>query len=339
MKFSNTFLYSFVSNHCFFFIAGFTSVVLSSLEKRYGFTSTAVGFVAVSYDTVSIFSGIIVGYLGGRHNSHKPRWMGLSLVLIGIGSLIFASPQFLFGQYNTGSLQNSTYEQCNDERNITTDCSSSNDIAYSVYIFGNSFIAFGAASLFTLGPAFIDEIVFPKYVALHIAVYQIGTLVGPAVGFGFGSFFLSIYVDPWVTTNLKSSDPSWVGGWWLCFIFSGVSCFVLSIPFLMFPKSLPDTHIVKAAREKEILFKSIENKADPASLLKSGKLFLIHFKRLLTNMPFMFQTISLSVMFILVSGMTSFGPQYMEVQYHFSATSAGLIAGSVAITAACKSVI
>ncbi len=266
--------------------------------------------------------------------------MGLSLVLIGIGSFIFASPEFLFGPYNARNLQNSTNEQCNDDRNITTvDCSSSNDIAYSVYIVGNSFIAFGAASLFTLGPAFIDEIVFPKYVALHIAVYQIGTLLGPAVGYGLGSFFLSIYVDPWEITSLKLSDPSWVGGWWLCFVFSGVSCFALSIPFLMYPKSLPDSHIVQAAREKEMLIKPIQNKADAASLLKSSRTFLIHLKRLLTNMPFMFQTISLSVIFILVSGMASFGPQYMEIQYHFSATSAGLIAGGVAITAACKSII
>ena len=315
---------------------GFTSVVLSSLEKRYNFTSTAVGFVAVSYDTVAIFAAIIVSYIGGRPGSHKPRWLGVSLIIIAVGSFIFSSPHFLFGSYKTGPLQNATLEQCNDYRNLTTSCSSGNDIAYAVYIVGNVFIAFGAASLYTIGPAFVDEIVLPKYVPLHLGVYQIGALVGPAFGYGLGSMFLLIYVDPWEDTDLKPSDPAWVGGWWIAFLFSGAMCFLLAIPFLLYPRSLPDSHIVKQARDKEMSVSYQSIIREQSSVFDSLKHFVIITKRLLTNLPFMFQTFSLAVLFVIVTGMVSFGPKYFETQFHFSAATSGLIAGGVGIMSACE---
>ncbi len=317
-------------------LLGFTSVVLSSLEKRYHFTSTAVGFVAVSYDTVAIFSAIIVSYFGGRPGSHKPRWLGYSLLVIAIGTFIFASPQFLFGSYKSGILQNTTLEQCNDERNLTITCSSANDIAYAVYITGNIFIAFGAASLYTLGPAFIDEIVLPKYVPLHLGVYQIGALVGPAFGYGLGSTFLLVYVDPWEDTDLNPSDPAWVGGWWIAFIFAGILSLLLSIPFLLYPRLLADSHIIKQARETETPIKyHTSTNSERTGLMNSIIQFIIIVKRLLTNLPFMFQTFSLAILFIVVTGMVSFGPQYFETQFHFSASTSGLLAGGVGITSAC----
>ena len=317
-------------------ITGFTSVVLSSLEKRYKFTSTAVGFVAVSYDTVAVFSAIIISYVGGRRSTHKPRWLGVSLIVIAIGSFIFSSPQFLFGSYSIGPSQNSSLEVCEDSRNITVSCSSANDIAYAVFLFGNAFVAFGAASLYTLGPVFIDEIVLPKYVSLHIGVYEVGTLLGPAIGFGLGSVFLSVYVDPWEDTDLKPSDPSWVGGWWIAFVFSGISCLILSIPFLLYPRALSDSHIVKQAREREMTVKRRITDQERTSLVSSLKGFAVQTKRLVTNLPFMFQSFSLAVLFIVVTGMGSFGPQYFETQFHFSAASAALTVGGVVLVSACE---
>lgn len=334
------FQFNFYSSHL---SLGFTSIVLSSLEKRYQFSSTAAGSIAISYDSVAIFTAVIVSFLGGRPNSHKPRWLGGSLVVMGTGAFIFASPQFLFGSYDPGrgSATDFTLEVCQDNRNMTSNCGPSNNLAYTIYIIGNVFIASGAAALYTLGPAFIDEIVFPKYVSLHIGAYHLGGLVGPGFGYIIGSLFLLVYVDPWVDTPLVPSDPAWVGGWWMGFVLAGVLSMLLSVLFFMYPKSLKDSHLVKIAREKEMVMKHTYRISDGGSRVSTVwelvKSLCAHLKRLVLNKSFMFQNLSVSILFIVVAGLASFGPQYLETQLHLTASTAGLLSGGLSILAACKS--
>ena len=306
--------------------------MLSTIETRYQFTSAAVGFIAVSYDTTVTISVIFVSYFGGK--AHKPRWLGISLIIMGIGAYIFASPQFLFGSYKIGSTSSLQFEVCNDDRNITTDCSSSNDIAYAVYIFGNMLVAIGAAPLYTVGQAYIDEIVFPKYVSIHFGIYQMASVLGPAFGYGVGSAFLSIYVDPWIDTNLTPSDPTWVGAWWMSFVFVGTLSILLSIPFLMYPKWLPDSHLVREQRAKEMAKIYPMKYANEDSLTIVVKMFPIHIKRLLTNLSFIFESLAISILFILIGGLVSFAPKYFENQFQLTATVAGLLSGGIGITAA-----
>lgn len=264
---------------------------------------------------------------------------------MGTGAFIFASPQFLFGSYESGQVTDAALEVCEDVRNFTMKCDSSNDLAYSIYIIGNIFIATGAVALFTLGPAFIDEIVYPKYVSLHIGMYHAGGLVGPAFGYIVGSSFLRIYVDPWVDTTLTPSNPAWVGAWWMGFVLAGVLSMLLSLPFFMYPKKLSDTHLVKRAREKELVMKYTysgdrnEGKQLYTVITDTVKSFAIHLKRLLLNKSFMFQNLSVSVLFIVVSGLASFGPQYIETQLHLTASTSGLLAGGLSIFAASKYVL
>lgn len=79
---------------------GFTSVVLSTIERRYRFSSTAAGLIASTYNMAILVSVIFISYFGGK--GHKPRWLGISLIIMGIGSFVFALPEFAFGSYNIG---------------------------------------------------------------------------------------------------------------------------------------------------------------------------------------------------------------------------------------------
>lgn len=71
--------------HCFVVLCvlGFTSVVLSSIERRYKVNSVSVGLIASTFDAAVLVSVLVISYFGGR--GHKPRWLGVSLVIQGVG--------------------------------------------------------------------------------------------------------------------------------------------------------------------------------------------------------------------------------------------------------------
>lgn len=70
--------------YCYFeFAAGFTSVVLSTLERRYRFSSVWAGSIASIFDASVLISVLFISYFGGR--GHKPRWLGISQIIQGIG--------------------------------------------------------------------------------------------------------------------------------------------------------------------------------------------------------------------------------------------------------------
>ena len=100
---------------------GLTSVVLSSIERRYQFTSVMTGLIASTFDITVALCIIPVSYFGGRGN--KPRWLGVGAIIHGIGALVFALPQFVVGPYQPG-VSGAESEFCSG--NVTVDqCSES----------------------------------------------------------------------------------------------------------------------------------------------------------------------------------------------------------------------
>lgn len=256
------------------------------------------------------------------------------MISLGLGSLVFSSPEFLLGQYKSSSSGHYLYESCLDKRNFTSDCSSSDNFALTIFILGKVLIGIGGAPLYTVAQAYLDEIVFPKYITIHMGIYNAMGILGPAFGYGIGSAALSIYVDPWVSTTLTTSDPSWVGAWWMPFALVGVLTLLGSLPFLMFPRYLPDSYLVRRERLKEIAKTYSSKYSDEQSLAVKFKLLPVHIKRLLLNPSFMFMSVALGGIFFLVTSLTNFGPQYLETQFHLTATTAGLISGGVGISTA-----
>ena len=76
-------------------------MVVSTIEKRYRFSSLAASMIIAVFDISVTASVVFISYFG--HKSHKPRWLGIALIIQGIGSFVFALPQFIFGEYEVGS--------------------------------------------------------------------------------------------------------------------------------------------------------------------------------------------------------------------------------------------
>ena len=82
-------------------INGFVNVVITSIERRFGLQSTQTGMIASSYDIGSLVIMIPVSYLGSRAGASKPRWIGLGLLCMGLGSLVWTLPHFASPAYVT----------------------------------------------------------------------------------------------------------------------------------------------------------------------------------------------------------------------------------------------
>ena len=310
---------------------GFLSVILSTLQTRYQFSSVSVGFIVIGYDLSVAIVIIFVTYFASYF--HKPRVLGIGSIIMGIAALLFASPQFIFGQYD-GGRNTILNEVCSDNRTITAECSSGNDAALAIFILATVLLSIPSAVLYPLSNAYIDEIVYPRYVSLHIGIFYVFLVVGPAIGYLLGSLCLSVYVDPWIETSLEESDPAWVGAWWISFILIGILSFLLSIPYLMFPKWLVDSHLVREERRKEISKEYVDKEYEGNTFVVALKKFPTHMFRLFTNPSFLLASFGLGVAYIFSEGVISFAPKYLENQFYLTSSTAGLITGGIAISSA-----
>lgn len=66
----------------------------------------------------------------------------------------------------------------------------------------------------TLGIPFIDDNVASRESPIYIAITIGVRILGPAAGFILGSFCTRMYVDL-TDPGLNTSDPKWVGAWYL----------------------------------------------------------------------------------------------------------------------------
>lgn len=159
-------------------INGFINVVITTIERRFGLRSTATGLVASGYDIASFICLVPVTYFGGRLGASKPKWLGLGVIVMGIGSAVFALPHFIVGQYRASSADSNVCFVDGRMGNGTEACgvsvenggSGTENLSWNVWFF---FVAqllhgAGASPLYTLGVTYIDENVSKKMSSVYL---------------------------------------------------------------------------------------------------------------------------------------------------------------------------
>ena len=71
------------------------------------------GLIASTVGITVALCTIPVSYFGGRGN--KPRWLGIGAILLGVGALVFALPQFVAGPYQPSTPVKGGVEFCSGE--------------------------------------------------------------------------------------------------------------------------------------------------------------------------------------------------------------------------------
>ena len=63
-------------------INGFVNVIITTLERRFGLSSTETGVIAGSYDIGSMISVIPISYFGAKLGTSKPKYVQSNLMTI-----------------------------------------------------------------------------------------------------------------------------------------------------------------------------------------------------------------------------------------------------------------
>ncbi|KAK3598170.1 hypothetical protein CHS0354_008845 [Potamilus streckersoni] len=314
-----------------FVVNGVNNVNTSTLERRFQLPSSRVGLISSAYDFVAAIVGIFASFYGSRY--HKARWLSLAAVAFGAGSFTMALPHFTTGLYQSGDGISKTCtlsqnpEQCKDE-----------GLQNYIYVlmFGQCLHGLGGAVLFTVGVGLIDDSVPATSSPLYLGIFYGCSLLGPGIGYIVGGNFLNIYVDfeQVDSGRMTTSDPRWVGAWWLGFLLSCGLFWIIAIPLSAFGAELPTS---KSIRDNRV---SLAYKDDGKSRAGSenGAISILEFPaalyRLLRNPTYICFTIGGAAEGIINSGMATFLPKFIQNQYNLAASSAAILTGLVVIPGA-----
>ncbi|KAL5014867.1 hypothetical protein ScPMuIL_009137 [Solemya velum] len=318
-------------------VNGFVNVNISSLERRFSLSSTESGLIASCYDIASVLCLIPISYFGGLGS--KPRYLGIGIFIMGVGSFVFSLPHFMTDLYK---FEQSDQDTCRTEALNDTICDINipserlSDYKYILYL-GQLLHGAGAAPLYTLGVTYLDENLPLRSTSFYIGIYYAFAILGPAVGYLVGSEFLNIYVDidkvDQSSVTIQSSNPRYVGAWWIGFLIAGVLALLISFPMSGFPNLLPGAAKYKAEKEQEV-YKGKAGANEKVVTQKEAvtlKTVLKSAKELLFNPTFMFLNFAAATEGNLLAGLATFAPKFLELQFSLPSSKAALYIGLAAV--------
>ncbi|XP_043840390.1 solute carrier organic anion transporter family member 4A1 [Dromiciops gliroides] len=313
-------------------VNGFINTVITSIERRYDLHSYQSGLIASSYDIAACVCLTFVSYFGGT--GHKPRWLGWGVLIMGLGSFVFALPQFTTSHYEVNFSEESG--TCGSNKNVScTESTSSLSNYRFVFMLGQFLHGIGATPLYTLGVTYLDENVKSNYSPVYIAIFYTAAILGPAAGYLIGGALLNIYTEIGQPTELTTENPLWVGAWWIGFLGAGASAFLISIPILGYPRQLPGSqrYVVMRVSETHQLKDGSHKTASDPDFGKTVKDLPLSIWLLLRNPTFILLCLAGATEATLIAGMSTFGPKFLESQFSLSASEAATLFGYLVVPA------
>lgn len=313
-------------------INGFLNTVITSIERRFELLSYQSGLIASSYDMAACLCLAFVSYFGG--SGHKPRWLGWGMLVMGAGSLVFTLPHFTAGPYHTVATGGTGVCQANHSTACTP--SSSGLSTYRlVFMLGQFLHGVGATPLYTLGVTYLDENVKTSYSPVYIGIFYTAAILGPAAGYLVGGALLNIYTEIGHWTELTTESPMWVGAWWVGFLGAGAAAFLIAIPILGYPRQLPGSqrYVVMRVSETQQLKNNSHKTASNPDFGKTLKDLPLSIWLLLKNPTFILLCLAGATEATLVTGMSTFGPKFLESQLNLSASKAATLFGYLVVPA------
>uniref|UniRef100_G3U8E9 Solute carrier organic anion transporter family member n=1 Tax=Loxodonta africana TaxID=9785 RepID=G3U8E9_LOXAF len=314
-------------------IFGLVDLSIDHFQKVYHLKATEILAPSLTYDISSCLVAILIAYYGGRGN--RPRWIAVSSILVGMGSLLFSYPYLTGGDYQlkieievTGCL----CDICQATKVIGTcqDALPSFKSKYtSFFIFGQIVQGIAGIPLYILGITFLDDSVDRYSSGIYLALGEASTMTGYALGIAIGAPQVQTFVNSTSMEKVKLRDGGihWLWTWWIDFLLAAFIAWSTLIPLSCFPHSIPGTARLKAEKRKQpgwpdARLEQLEFGTTIKDLFASVMI-------LMKNQVFVCLALSRATENLLVIGVSEFLPKYIENQYELTPTVAATLAGLV----------
>nr|KAF6375357.1 solute carrier organic anion transporter family member 1C1 [Pipistrellus kuhlii] len=292
---------------------GYLKSTITQIERRFEIPSSLVGVIDGSFEIGNLLVITFVSYFGAR--LHRPKIIGAGCLIMGIGTLLIALPQFFMEQYR-----------------------------YERYSFSNSTIS-TSPCLLESNSQLTTSVMEKSQSKINNGCVQTVAIIGPIFGFLLGSLCAKLYVDIGFVNldhvTITPTDPQWVGAWWLGYLVAGVISLLAAVPFWCLPKSLlrpQSKEDSSSSSEKSTFIMGDQTECqtthrEKAKMMEMARDFLPSLKNLLGNPVYFLYLCASTVQFNSLFGMVTYKPKYIEQQYGQSSSKANFVIGLVNIPA------
>ncbi|KAL5240236.1 hypothetical protein ACI65C_007646 [Semiaphis heraclei] len=318
-----------------FMLSSYFNGTLTTMEKRFKFSSQMSGIISSTWDLFSLISFMVTSHMAGK--GHRTRWLAIGSFLVGLSCFVRLLPHIIYGpgdeilQYTVeyGSNVNSTSllsnisrqnEKICDGEPLYEDCNNEQlwNVAAFLLCAAHAMLGLGGSLYWTCGAAYLDDNVRKNSVPVLLAIVQCIRMSGPMLGYMLSAYTLTNFIEPNLTPTITNEDPRWIGAWWMGWTPIGIISIVFSMMMMLFPRMLPRAAIrkLKEPEEKKEL------------ILTDFKTSL---KRILSNKILVFNSASNSFFVLGLIGYWTFMPKYMETQFRQTAANSNFASGAIGI--------
>uniref|UniRef100_H2YTS7 Solute carrier organic anion transporter family member n=1 Tax=Ciona savignyi TaxID=51511 RepID=H2YTS7_CIOSA len=308
---------------------------------RFKIPNTMASFIPSSYQVGNMVVIIPLSYFGSKWNRPRAIGIGVMIMVIGLGFCIL--PHFILPSPSTVNANATnlcllrhweTPKTGHYLRTTNYGCNLRHNSWY--YVTGHLLIGGGAATLWPLGVAYIDDHVVIQKIPVYIGIFVATTLMGPVFGFLLGSLSSAIYVTT-KADQLRPNNPAWIGAWWLGYIVAALLLIVLLFPFYFYPRYLPvspqkEAELAEIAALEERLYDVIKPVTSPTYRSEKQVNFYITnitcaIRRTLSTPLVVTAITSYVAMANLLAGVSTFGSTYVQRMFNLLRSTSDMLIG------------